>query len=305
MAFMVVGLHARFLGDFTALGQYLTVNGLFRIAVPVFLIINGFYFYPELSKDNQVNWLKRVIVLYAVWMAIYSYFWFPVPEFSFAWLFALIYKVIIGYYHLWYISGMIGAAIILLFLRNFSSFILVASVVLTFVCGVLIQYLGNYHIFDGSVFEKLFNYNWFHRNMLLFSYPFFCVGYLINKHSLHNIVSRKAAGFLSFFGLFVLLGESYNNFYQNGGDGGFDNLLSLLLVCPCVFICFMKSNISGKSKEIALYSSAIYFVHALFLNIFRGFIDIGETYLTLLVILVSLFASYFIIKANNKLKFLL
>lgn len=200
---------------------------------------------------------------------------------------------------------MIGAAIILLFLRNCSSFILVASVVLTFVCGVLIQYLGNYHVFDGSVFDKLLNYNWFHRNMLLFSYPFFCVGYLINKHSLHNIVSRKAAGFLSFFGLFVLLGESYNNFYQNGGDGGFDNLLSLLLVCPCVFIFFMKSNISGKSKEIALYSSGIYFVHALFLNIFRGFTDIGETYLTLLVILVSLFASYFIIKANNKLKFLL
>lgn len=38
MAFMVVGLHAGFLGDFTSLGEYLSVNGIFRIAVPIFLV---------------------------------------------------------------------------------------------------------------------------------------------------------------------------------------------------------------------------------------------------------------------------
>jgi hypothetical protein len=51
MAFMIVGLHAGFLGEYTKLGHYLTVNGVFRVAVPVFLIINGFYFYPVLLKN--------------------------------------------------------------------------------------------------------------------------------------------------------------------------------------------------------------------------------------------------------------
>ena len=58
MAFMVVGLHAGFLGDFTSLGQYLTVNGLFRIAVPIFLIINGFIFIQYYQKTTKLNGLK-------------------------------------------------------------------------------------------------------------------------------------------------------------------------------------------------------------------------------------------------------
>ena len=48
MAFMVVAAHARFLSEISPLGEYLTVNGLFRIILPVFLIINGFFF-PSFS----------------------------------------------------------------------------------------------------------------------------------------------------------------------------------------------------------------------------------------------------------------
>jgi len=305
MAFMVVGLHAGFLGDFTPLGQYLTVNGLFRIAVPIFLIINGFYFYSTLAKNKQINWLKRVLILYIVWMVFYSYFWFSIPDFSFVGLVNIARKVIIGYHHLWYISGMIGAAIILLILRGLPSSILTISIMLTFSGGVLIQYLGNYHIFEGKILDKLFNYHWFHRNMLLFSYPFFCIGYLINKHSLHKLLSFKSAGVLSVLGLLILLGESYVNYYQEGRDGGFDNFFSLLLACPFVFILFMKINISGKSKNIALYSSAIYFIHSFLLSVLRNFTELEATSLTLSVILTSAVASYFIIKANDRLKFIL
>jgi hypothetical protein len=305
MAFMIVGLHTGFLGEYTKLGNYLTVNGIFRVAVPIFLIINGFYFYSVLLKNGQINWLKRVSILYVVWMVFYASFWFSVPEFSFIVLAKLIKNIILGYYHLWYISGMIGAAIILIILRKFPSIILVVSILLTFTCGVLIQYLGNYHILDGSVFDTIFNRNWFHRNMLFFSYPFFCIGYLINKHSLHNVVSFKLACILSAFGVLALLGESYVNYYQEGRDGGFDNLFSLLLICPFLFILFMKSNISGEGKNIALYSSAIYFIHILILKIFWEYTEFDPTLLTLITILVSVFFSFFIIKANSKLKFIL
>lgn len=308
MAFMVVGIHANFLGDFTSLGQYLSVNGVFRVAVPIFLIINGFYFYPVLLKNSQIAWLKRVIVLYIFWMAFYGYFWFSVPEFSFDGFASLIQDIIIGYYHLWYLSGMIGAAIILIVLRKLPPVFLLVSILLTFIGGVLIQYLGNYHILEGSVFEnfdKLFNYDWFHRNMLFLSYPFFCIGYLINKHSLHNLVSFKIAWILSLFGLLALLGESYVNYYQEGRDGGFDNFFSLLLVCPFIFIMFMKSNISGSSKNIALYSSAIYLIHILLLFLLRKYTEFDATFLTLITILASAFVSFFIIKLNSKLKFIL
>jgi hypothetical protein len=304
MAFMVVGLHASFLGDFTPLGEYLTVNGIFRIAVPVFLIISGYYFYFVLSKNNQVNWLKRVSVLYTFWMVFYSYFWFTIPDFSFIGIARFIKDIVIGYHHLWYISGMFGAAIILILFRKLPSFFLSISIIFTFIVGVLIQYMGNYHFF-GGVIDKLFNLHWFHRNMLLFSYPFFSIGYLINKHSLHKKVTFKLAGILSALGIFALLGESYINYNQLGRDGGFDNFLSLILVCPFVFMLFIKSNISSNSKNIALYSSAIYFIHPILLSVFRKFFELQQTYLTIVVIVASALISYFIIKINMKLKFIL
>jgi surface polysaccharide O-acyltransferase-like enzyme len=305
MAFMIVGLHAGFLREFTSLGEYLTVDGVFRIAVPIFLIINGFYFYPVLIKNNHINWLKRVAILYVVWMVFYSYYWFEVPEFSFVSVAKFIKNIIIGYHHLWYISGMLGAALVLIILRKLSSSILTASILLAFICGVLIQYLGNYHVFEGTIIDTLFNFNWFHRNMLFFSFPFFCIGYLINKHSLQDAISFKVCCILSAFGLLALLGESYVNYYQEGRDGGFDNFLFLILVCPFVFILFMKSNISGSSKSIALYSSAIYFMHAFLLSVFRKYTHFDPTILTLINIIASIFCSYFIIKANTKLKFIL
>jgi hypothetical protein len=305
MAFMIVGLHAGFLADFTLLGQYLTVNGLFRMAVPIFLIINGFYFYPVLSKNNPINWLKRISILYLVWMTLYSYCWFSVPEFSFIGFAKFAKQVIIGYHHLWYIAGMIGAAIILIIMHKFSSVILSISILLTFLGGVLIQYLGNYHVLEGGLFDIVFNYAWVHRNMLFFSYPFFCVGYLINKHSLCDSVSLRSAGILSAVGVVALLGESYVNYYQEGRDGGFDNFFSLLLVCPFVFILFMKSSISGESKNMALYASAIYFIHPFLLTTFGEYTALGPTFITLITILASAFASYFIIKANTRLKFML
>ena len=53
MAFMVVGIHAGFMADINPLVKYLTVDGLFRIAVPVFLIINGFFFYRSFEKKRS------------------------------------------------------------------------------------------------------------------------------------------------------------------------------------------------------------------------------------------------------------
>lgn len=305
MAFMVVGLHAGFLGEFTTLGQYLSVNGVFRIAVPIFLIINGFYFFSVLAKNTQIAWLKRVLILYIVWMLFYAYFWFSVPDLSLVGVVKLIQNIVIGYHHLWYISGMFGAAILVLLFNRFSSIFLVATILISSIIGIIIQYLGNYHYFEGSVLDKLFNMHWFHRNALLFSYPFFCIGYLINKHKCNEKVTSKSAVIISAVGIMFLLYESYFNYYQEGREGGFDNYLSLLIACPFIFVLFQKMEIQGNSKNIALYSSAIYFIHSLFLSVLRRYTELEPTILTLSCILISAMASYFIIKINKKVRYIL
>jgi surface polysaccharide O-acyltransferase-like enzyme len=305
MAFMVVGLHTGFLGEVSPLDEYLTVNGLFRIAVPIFLIINGFYFFPVLAKKGQVTWLKRVLILYMIWMLLYSYFWFSVPTLSLIDITHFLIDIVVGYQHLWYVSGLLGAALILLIFQRFSSKILAVTVLISLLLGVLIQYLGNYHYFEGSILDKLFNMYWFHRNALFFSYPFFCIGYLINKHKIHDKISFKIASFYSVVGILLLILESYINFYQESRVGGFDNYLSLLVACPFIFILFTKLDISGSSKRIALYSSSVYFVHWFFLILFSTQTELESTSMTIACILTSLIASYFIIKINDRVKFLL
>ena len=147
--------------------------------------------------------------------------------------------------------------------------------------------------------------HWFHRNAFLFSYPFFCIGYLINKHKLHESITLIGAIVVSAIGILLLFFESYFNYYQEGREGGFDNYLSLLFVCPFIFVLFTKLEVQGNSKHIALYSSAIYFIHSFFLSVLRRFTELDPTALTISCILVSSVASYFIIKTNKKVGYIL
>lgn len=305
MAFMVVGLHAGFLSEYSSFGEYLTVNGLFRIAVPVFFIISGFYFYTVSCKDMYFKWFKRIFILYVFWMLFYSYFWVYIPQLTLHGLSRLVISLLFGYHHLWYVSGLFGAAFILFLLRNFSSFVLFSSVLITFLCGAIIQYSGNYHLFANHILDKYCSIGLFHRNMLFFSYPFFCLGYLIHKHSIQEKISLNTAGLLTIIGLVFLLMESYLNYFQEGRDGGFDIYFSLLLLCPFIFIFFIKIKIFTDNKNISLYSSSIYFIHSLILSILSGSTAFGGTLLTILTLVISIFASYFIIKINKKVKFVL
>ncbi|WP_373312790.1 hypothetical protein [Deefgea tanakiae] len=80
---MVVGIHTVFLKDISLEASYLTQDGLFRIAVPIFLIINGFYFYSAISNNNSALWIKRLFHIYLFWMILYAYFWFRPSELTF------------------------------------------------------------------------------------------------------------------------------------------------------------------------------------------------------------------------------
>ncbi len=56
MTFVVLALHAGFLEEFSNFGNFVTTQGPFRIAVPVFLLVNGF-FLTLLTTEVVVNYL--------------------------------------------------------------------------------------------------------------------------------------------------------------------------------------------------------------------------------------------------------
>lgn len=303
LAFMVVGIHAKFLTDLSPLLGYLTVNGLFRIAVPLFLLINGFYFFSIFTQEKTLIWFKRVFYLYLFWMLFYSYFWFRPKETS---LIELVKFAFVGYNHLWYLPGMIGAATIsIFFIKKTSTIFTVSSIFLFFLIGVSIQYIGSYHLIENTMLDQFMNYDWVYRNFLFFAFPFFAIGFLINKFKIHKFVSIKTALQLSVIGCILLLGESYLNYVEPFRDGGFDIQLSLLILCPALFLFFINMEFKGDNKNITLYSSGIYFIHYFFLHVYRKIVGFDETILTLVTIISSIIASYILIIINKKYNFII
>ncbi|WED20609.1 acyltransferase family protein [Vibrio sp. JC009] len=304
MAFMVVALHGNFLKDISPLGHYLTVNGVFRIAVPVFFLINGYYFVSILETGKLIHWTKRVVYLYALWMLFYAYFWFRPGTFTVNELMKIVEAILVGHQHLWYLNAMLGAGFLTFFVQNKSKL----GVILATICyfwGVLIQYIGNYHVFPETIVDQIFNMYWAHRNFLFFGFPFFYLGYLINNNNLFSKNSTFTLVLLFLFGLGLLVGESWYNFNNPFSNGGFDNYISLIFVCPVLFIIAMRGTLRINSKFFTLISTAIYLIHPLWKQVLYKFLNLENTQLTLACLFFSIITSYLLIRLNENFKFIL
>lgn len=306
LAAMVVGLHTRFLADISPIAEYLTVNGIFRIAVPMFFIINGYFFFSYILKKNPYMWIKRIGILYGIWMLFYLPFWIKNPVQNPAVnMLEMLVDIVRGFYHLWYLIGMIGAALMLITLKN-KSFRVQSTLAFTLlVCGILIQYFGIYHVLDNKFMDKLLNMNALHKNFAFFSFPFFFVGFILHKYRVKDLISMATSLYLSALGFLLLIIESYINYQNLPRDIGFDNLVSLIIVCPALFILFLKLNIENKDNQFSNYSSGIYFIHIYVLMMIEKYFLISETLLAFFVISISFVFSYFLIKLNNRFRFLL
>ena len=238
-------------------------------------------------------------------MTVYAYFWVSFPDSAFMFLAKNTFLGIIGYHHLWYIAGLIGAAVIFLMVHRLGTAFLIVSAILSFIIGVAIQYLGNYNVLDGTKLDKLFNEVWAHRNAVFLSYPFFCMGYLIHKYKIYEHISFKLAGFLVLTGVMLLLGESYFNYLVQPQNDGLDNLIALAILCPAIFLFFYKWDIKRQSKNIASYATAIYLSHILVLYLVQKLFDVNSVVLTISVIIGSFAVSFMLIKINQKVKYLL
>ena len=302
LACMVVGLHSGFLNDISQAGNFLTVNGVFRIAVPIFFIINGYYFASISSTERLIKWVKRVFYLYACWMLFYAYFWFRPSSFSFIELIKFVKNLVIGYWHLWYLPGMIGAGI-LTFLFKGKVRLGIALSFICFVLGVSIQYLGNYHVFSAPILDKLANMTFIHRNFLFLGFPFFYMGFVIKNNGLFKETNRKLLLTVSILGAGLLLGESWYNYSNPQNDGGFDNYLSLGLICPSLVLFAMRSKLTTEGKNLALISTAIYFIHPFWVLVVHKFTVLGGTTTTFSCILLSVLSSFLLIKVQKKEKF--
>lgn len=310
LAFMVVGIHAEFLIEVSKIGSYLLTQGIFRIAVPLFLIINGYFFYKIIFTGIK-KWLLRLFILYMFWMFFYSYAWYSIDinQSFMINVFHIVKKVLVGYHHLWYIPATIGAGILLYFLRHLSdkSLIFIGSIL--YIMGMTIQYTGSYHYFENIFIDGTFNKLHIYRNFLFMGFPFFLVGYLVAKKNIKEMYNIPTLLFLILLGFVLLLFEANYNFQNlqmnNTEIKPFDLLFSLLFICTFIFLLILKLPIKSKNRQLTVMATAVYFIHPFFLAIVLESFEFTSILKTLFAILLSLLASIVLIYLNKQIKWIL
>lgn len=305
LALMVVAIHTKFLSETNAILSHLLVDGLFRLAVPVFFVINGYFFCMSVEKNDVFRWVKRIVILYVVWMLVYSVFWVDLTSFS--GVKRSLFMVFFGYYHLWYLVGVAGAAVLFFSLHKLgvSDFLLILLSVLLFITGIAIQYSGNYHLFGSGLLDELFNVIQIYRNFLFFSFPFFCLGFFINKYDVGSEVPLGLIFLAVFVGCVCLIVESYVNYLYAPSGEVFDLYLSIFVVCPAVFLLFLKGEFRADVSVLSVYSSSIYLVHPfVFIVIWECFSEVGSV-VSISVLVLSVLISFFLIKLDKVIKFVL
>ena len=295
LAICIVLLHGGWLYDINELIGFLHVNGFFRIAVPLFFIINGYYFYNISSLSALKKWSIRVFLLYIIWTIIYLPL--MVYELSLSQIFIYL---LAGYFILWYLVAMFMAGLLLFFLKQYSDkFLILLSFIFLFF-GYLIQLIGSMAIFSGFMGE-IFNWGPLHRNFIFFGFPFVTIGYLVKKNNID--LNFKKGILLSLLFLTLLLLESFINF--KFFNKAIDILLSLFFLCPVIFLVIKKIKVSGNNKDIANFSIFFFFIHAYVLFFLIYFFNIQNTLLCIFTVIISCFASLVLIQFNKKVKFLL
>ncbi|MCG1035931.1 acyltransferase family protein [Polaribacter sargassicola] len=291
LAVFVVLIHCFFLKDISLDVYYLTTNGLFRTAVPVFFIINGYFFTQVIEKKTIVKWMKRVFILYFVWMLIYAPLWFHLDVKS------ILINFFVGFHHLWYIKALLLCGMLLYVMKKMKiKFLFLISFILFFL-GSLIQFLKNIHILYFDVYS--------HRNFLFLGLPFFILGYLIRKTSWQTKISGKHNILFILIFTVTLLIESYLHYHFKFDRN--DNLFSLILLCPLIFIyvinyqCYIKFN----SKSISLISTSIYLLHPWVMHFLNMNYKINSVFLAIITISISFALSFVLIKINERIKYLL
>lgn len=293
LAFFVVFLHMHLLRDSYPSLSYVLVNGLFRIGVPVFLIITGYYFYHVDDINKLKKWMIRIFLLYAIWSVIYIPFWKEDKVFI---------NILFGYHHLWYLIGTFFAGIILFALKNKSPQFLLLTILFLFGCGYMIQMLGNLHYFTGEL-DTTLNLFPSYRNFLFVCFPFLGIGFLIKK--LNIDVKQKPSLLVVVASVALVVLEAFLNYKVIGLDKkeSIDLLISLLIACPIVFLYCKSIPVKTDSKILASISTAIYLVHPLIMEwIFNLHLPSFEFVIFIAVLLII---SLILVLINRKIKYLL
>ena len=250
----------------------------------------------------------KLLMVYAVWMLIYTPFYlFHFKDSIEVSIITNLLNLFFGFWHLWYVAGLLGGVIILYILKKRlvkDHTILIISLVL-FLIGWCIQKIELFYPNSEGLLGSLIRSSYPSRNFIFMGFPFVALGYFISKidfmPKLKSILSNKKVLLLLFLALFI---ETTIHFYIIGRRG-FDFYLILFFLCPSLILIIQKNSkiIEVKDDFISKLSAAIYFIHPLVLFLIKEtFKDLNNNAHYIVIAFFSIIFGSALIYANKRLK---
>lgn len=296
LCILVITIHIEPLFYINSLSSWVISNGLARIAVPSFFVINGYYIHSKInSKLSITRWFKRMIIVFITWTLIYM------AVLTKSDCLSIIIFSVTGIYHLWYLPSLIGGVLVLMLLKkiiNNNNILLIIAISL-FLIGYYIQ----------DYFFPISNHGYrmiLYRNFIFFGFPFIFIGYYIKQES-KRIVKTQTGILVTvlILSIITLLFESSIYFTHNDRK---DFFVSLLLLTPSLFILILKnSKYIVNDGYISSLASGIFYTHILGIYMINTVFPTTELKILLLplFIFLSMILSAVTIQLNKRIKIFL
>jgi surface polysaccharide O-acyltransferase-like enzyme len=297
LSLMVVGLHGFFLLDVSPGVSDALGNTLFRVAVPTFFVINGYYFHAAQNKGPQAvrRWVWRLVQLYAVWSLVYLYFMLRDVSLS-----LVVWNLLRGFWHLWYLVGTLMAAGLMLVLRRWSLKWMLLLALVAYLTGWALQYTGRLNL-TGTRLDAWVGHLPVYRNGVFFGFPLFALGYVCAQESAVQRWSPGRLVGLILLGAGALAAEfTWTRQFDLPERMPLDIALGLVPLALGLFLLALRSTARYERGQLSDVSTLIYLAHPLFLLILPRWFKEAYTELTLLAMLGSLALAPLVFAAKRR-----
>lgn len=321
-AFLVICIHTGPLLDINETGNFILVQIIARIAVPLFFIISGFLFFAKLDDKREWNDYRNIAALkhyvlrlgkiYLLWSLLYLPFNYLLVRGDGFHTMTLIrylrdFCFTGSYYHLWFLPALMVAVCAVYFLRRFVSLrtTLVISGIL-YLIGMMgnvypqlveeIPYVQTAYQYYTEIFVTT-------RNGIFFGMLFISLGAYFAKGRM-MVNHGSLAPFIGFvLSLAALFGECFL-LKEHGFMHDLASMYLMLIPTVCfLFVWLLSLDMQKRAiyKVLRILSLLIYVSHLMFIVILNMLFPTGNSLLLYgLTVFASLFFAILIYVLSNR-----
>lgn len=276
---LIVGSHSLPLFSNQVLNFYYG-QWFFRFCVPLFFLASG-YFFSNMDKNHKKEYIERIFIIYLISAIIYI----PLEIYNHESISHILYFLLFGYGHLWYLSALFIGLVLLYYFDNGKKKVYYLIIPLMLI-GIL---FGEYYkLLNLNVLNQIHDFLYYlgtARNSLFFAFPILLIGswirtkkeILLKKKNVLYICLLIASAIISFIECFLLNKSLRNGIYLDMTI--FNIFFPIILFILCLKI---KNNIKeSRAKNIRKLCDYVYIVHlyivyyvrfGLKVELFKGFI---------------------------------